>query len=152
MDGYNLLGVFCLGLGRSTWGKSSNWGMECWYTAAYFWTVVCDKIIEVCYSTETLDVAKLLVCFTQDGQEATGACQKLKQEVINNSVCMTQSAWGSIWTLSPTWNTGWWQTVECAWFRADKKHMIDYAELKLGWRQATWYVWPREKRSSGRML
>ena len=29
MDGDNLLGVFYLGLWRSTWGKSSNWGMEC---------------------------------------------------------------------------------------------------------------------------
>ena len=38
--------------------------------------VVCDKILEICYSTETLDVAKLLVYLTQDGQEATDACHK----------------------------------------------------------------------------
>ena len=35
-----------------------------------------DKSLETCYSTETLDVAKLLVCLTQDGLEALEACQK----------------------------------------------------------------------------
>ena len=38
--------------------------------------MVYDKILEICYSTETLDVAKLLVCLTQDGQDAPEACQK----------------------------------------------------------------------------
>ena len=38
--------------------------------------MVCGKILEICYSTETLDVAKLLVCLTQERQEALEACQK----------------------------------------------------------------------------
>ena len=38
--------------------------------------MVYDKSHEICYSTETLDVAKLLVCLTQDGLEALEACQK----------------------------------------------------------------------------
>ena len=38
--------------------------------------MVYDKTLEICYSTETLDVAKLLVCLTQDGQEALEASQK----------------------------------------------------------------------------
>ena len=38
--------------------------------------MVYDKIIEIYYSTETLDVAKLLVCLTKDGQEALEACKK----------------------------------------------------------------------------
>ena len=35
-----------------------------------------DKILEICYSTETLNVAKLLVCLTQLGQEALETRQK----------------------------------------------------------------------------
>ena len=54
--------------------------------------VVCGKIFEICYSTETLDVAKLLVCLTQDGQEALEACQKTetgdKQLDVYDSECM----------------------------------------------------------------
>ena len=55
--------------------------------------VVCDKILEVCHSTETLDVAKLLACLTQDGLEATDACQKTetrgdKQQCVYDPECM----------------------------------------------------------------
>ena len=38
--------------------------------------VVCGKILEIYYSTETLGVAKLLVCLIQDRREALEACQK----------------------------------------------------------------------------
>ena len=41
--------------------------------------VVYDTILEKCYSTETLDVAKQLVCLTQDGQDAPEACQKTEK-------------------------------------------------------------------------
>ena len=55
--------------------------------------VVCGKILEICYSTETLDVAKLLLCLNQDGQEATDACQKTetggdKQQGVYDPECM----------------------------------------------------------------
>ena len=39
-----------------------------------------DKIFEICYSTERLDVGKLLVCLTQKGKEALEACQKTEME------------------------------------------------------------------------
>ena len=59
-----------------------------------------------------------------------------------------QECIGSIWTLSSTWNSGWWQTIECAWFRVDKKHTNHFTEIQSGCGQATWYVWLREKKGA----
>lgn len=172
LNGHKLLHV--LHLERMKKHMKPAAGLKQWMVTIYWVCFVsgCEEALEASPRTEAWNADKLLgtserwcvakflkyvtvlkhwmllnywCVWSRRGKKHLKHVKKLKQ-VINNRVCMTQSAWGSIWTLWPTWNTGWWQTVECASFRVDKKHRIRFTELKRGRGQATWYVWPRQKK------
>ena len=178
LNGHKLLHV--LHLERMKKHMKHATGLKQWMMIIHWVCFVwgCEEALEASPRTEAWDADKLLgtseqwcvakflkyvtvrkhwmllnywCVWSRIGKKQSMHVQNLKQ-VINNRVRMTQSAWGSIWTLSPTWNTGWWQTVEGAWFRVDRKHMIHFTELKRGRGKRLGMFDPGRKRSSGSML